>query len=440
MSSEPANAPAALTPERSIRLLLAQTEMTRRIAAGAPLYEILDFIIRFMEEESGRAICSVLLLEEHGTRLAWGSAPSLPNAYNRFVDHMRVGPANGSCGTAIYRRRAVVVTDIAHDPLWAAAREEAAAHGLKACTSMPILNAAKEPLGTFAFYFREQTAPNDYEWLLLELARDLTGIAIERLLGQRALTEANEALRAALDSRDAFLTAAAHELRTPITALKLGLDAAVDGAILPLPILRKQADRLARLVQRFLEIGRLASGDAALHRERADLREIVDDVAQRLAPALAAAGAALETTGTHTEGYWDRRELAILVENLLQNAIRFGEGAPIRVTIAAPSTGWARLEVADRGPGIDTARVRRVFDRYATAVNPRQQAGLGVGLWLVHEIAVAHGGHVTVEAAPGGGTLVTIDLPQTQAAPSGGEQERLLRGLIDETAAARTVH
>ena len=104
---------------------------------------------------------SVLLLDEDGQHLRHGAAPSLAEAYTKAIDGVRIGPKVGSCGTAVYRREPVIVTDIMSDPLWEDYRELVAPYGYRSCWSTPILSHQGTVLGVFAMYsmsVREPTA------------------------------------------------------------------------------------------------------------------------------------------------------------------------------------------------------------------------------------------------------------------------------------------
>ncbi len=164
------------------------------IATGAPLTGVLDVVNRAIEARLPGTLCSVLLLDAAGRHLLHGSAPSLPESYNDAVDGVAIGPAVGSCGTAAYDGRQVIVSDIAADPLWADYRELAREHSLAACWSTPILSSSQETLGTFAIYYRECREPRAADFEIMERMTHLAGIAIERHRAQESARELTEKL------------------------------------------------------------------------------------------------------------------------------------------------------------------------------------------------------------------------------------------------------
>src|SRR6202041_1017262 len=95
-----------------------ESRILEMIARDAPLEEILEKLVRVVEAQFAGLLCSVLLLDEDGQHVRHGAAPSLPEAYSKAIDGLPIGPKAGSCGTAMYRRESVVVTDILQDPLW----------------------------------------------------------------------------------------------------------------------------------------------------------------------------------------------------------------------------------------------------------------------------------------------------------------------------------
>jgi PAS domain S-box-containing protein len=149
------------------------------VIAHAALPEILDTLCRNIEKNHSGLLCSVLLLDADGKTLRHGAAPSLPREYSQAVDGLQTGACAGSCGTAVYRRQQVIVSDIATDPLWADYRYLALPHGLRACWSTPIASQDGGILGTFAIYYRDPRTPDDEHLQLIARATHLAAIAME---------------------------------------------------------------------------------------------------------------------------------------------------------------------------------------------------------------------------------------------------------------------
>jgi serine phosphatase RsbU (regulator of sigma subunit) len=154
-----------------------------------------------MEAQAEGLRCSVLLLSRDGIHVQHGAAPNLPEVYVKAVDGSLIGPRAGSCGTAMYTRQAVVVTDVLTDPLWADYRDHAKISGLRACWSTPILSSQGEVLGSFAMYRQESRGPRAEETRLTEVATHLAGIAIERQRAQEELLALNAQLEDRVEKR-----------------------------------------------------------------------------------------------------------------------------------------------------------------------------------------------------------------------------------------------
>jgi len=177
---------------RLASLLAGQTRLLEMVATGASLGEVLDALCRLVEGQVSGLLCSVLLLE--GDRLRDGAGPSLAATYRRATDGIVIGPSVGSCGTAAYHRRPVVVRDIAIDPRWKDYRDPALQHGLLACWSAPILTPGDECLGTFAMYYRERRRPGPREWRVLQTATHVARVAIIRARTEDALAASRRRL------------------------------------------------------------------------------------------------------------------------------------------------------------------------------------------------------------------------------------------------------
>jgi GAF domain-containing protein len=177
-----------VTERKQAELLLAgEKRLLEMIARGDSRALILRGACLLVEELASGSLSSILLLDPNANCLRHGAAPSLPLTYTKAIDGAVIGPSVGSCGTAAYRAKPVVVSDIATDPLWADFRDLALAHGLRACWSTPILSSAGKVLGTFAVYYREPHFPDQQELNVIERITHLVSIAIEREQAEEAL-------------------------------------------------------------------------------------------------------------------------------------------------------------------------------------------------------------------------------------------------------------
>ncbi len=150
------------------------------ISTGAALPAILNALCIGMEAKYPDMLCSVLLLDNDGVTLRHCASPSLPPAYSAAIDGAQVGPTVGSCGTAAYLNRQIIVSDIAIDPLWNDYRRLALPHGLRACWSTPITSSDGKVLGTFAVYYREPRSPESHHLQMINQATHLAVLAVER--------------------------------------------------------------------------------------------------------------------------------------------------------------------------------------------------------------------------------------------------------------------
>ena len=157
----------------------AQDQIKQMIEANAPLSEILSSLVLMIEAQVPEMVCSVLQLSSDGNHVKHSVAPSLPDSYLKAIDGSPIGPKHGSCGTAMFRGKPVIVTDIFKDPLWEDYRQYAAAIGMHACWSTPIMSSKGKVLGSFAMYYREPRTPTGEESRLTNVATKLAGQAIE---------------------------------------------------------------------------------------------------------------------------------------------------------------------------------------------------------------------------------------------------------------------
>ncbi len=231
----------------------------------------------------------------------------------------------------------------------------------------------------------------------------------ERLIGQ--LARKTEGLR----MRDEFIAIASHELRTPLTSMKLHIRLALralgagpeDGRRAEDLLLRidGQTNRIVRLVEDMLDSSSVASGKLSLRLERLDLGSIVRQCFDQLANPMITLEA---PEGVVVSG--DAYRLEQVVLNLLQNAIKYGQGSPVDARLASDGA-FAVLEVTDRGIGISPDSLVRIFQKYERAVSIENISGLGLGLYISRAVVEQHGGSIEVRSRLGEGSVFTVRLP-----------------------------
>jgi GAF domain-containing protein len=177
MPAAPAVAPLDQKDDRKFRA--EQERILKMIAADEPLSKILSNLVLMIEAQSPEMICSILLLSDDGNHVKHAVAPSLPENYVKVIDGEPIGPKHGSCGTAMFRGKPVIVSDISTDPLWDEYRNFAWAIGVAACWSTPIMSSKGKVLGSFAMYYREPRGPNGEERHLTDVATKLAALAIQ---------------------------------------------------------------------------------------------------------------------------------------------------------------------------------------------------------------------------------------------------------------------
>jgi diguanylate cyclase (GGDEF)-like protein len=169
-------------------ILALENKYLEMIAQDYSIHDILDSITSGIESFVPNTFASILLLDSDSKRLIHGSAPSLPKEYIEAIDGEEIGPAVGSCGTAAFLNKQIIVSNIETDPLWTDYRELALKHGLKACWSTPITVANDKVLGAFALYFKTPKEPDSRLIDLTQRMANITAITILRKQSEAQLT------------------------------------------------------------------------------------------------------------------------------------------------------------------------------------------------------------------------------------------------------------
>ncbi len=224
-----------------------------------------------------------------------------------------------------------------------------------------------------------------------------------------------EGAQRAIDLRDQFLSIASHELKTPLTSLRLQIDLAEKSgaASLRLDRLSKQVDRLTRLIEDLLDVTRIQSGKINYKLESVNLSELVSETVERMANSLAAVNCQLQTwIDPNLIVRADPGRIEQVLVNLLSNAIKYAPGSPVEVRLFDAGKGMLAIEVKDRGPGISQEKLGLIFDRFERAGMSRNIGGLGLGLFIAKQITEAHGGQIQAESSPGLGAKFTVRIPK----------------------------
>ncbi len=283
-------------------------------------------------------------------------------------------------------------------------------------------------------------------YVVLGLRKDLSSVPIEiraknhsigsktlRLVAVSDITdriknEENRVLyetsQRAIAMRDEFLSIASHELKTPLTNIKLQTQMALralrrgDKTIFEpgnvtqfIEQTDRHADRLARLIDEMLDVSKISSGKMTLDQEAFDLTQLMGELASAFDASLRRSGSTLQVDmPSACTVHADRFRIEQVISNLLSNAIKYGNAAPIRIQIERSPTEVS-ISVEDQGLGIEPADLQRIFQRFERAVSARKISGLGLGLYIANDIVQAHHGRIDVWSKPHTGSRFTVFLP-----------------------------
>src|SRR5262247_1687337 len=181
-------------------LLLAERRALEMIAEGASLTDVLKGLCAAIDDQAPEIMSTIMLKDADGKRLWPIAGPRVPKAWLQAIAPLDIGPGIGSCSTAAFHKKLVIVSDVASDPLWSGTpaadhREIALSHGLRAAWSRPLISKDDEVLGTFAMYFTEPRSPSSTDLELIEEAANIAVIAIEGERSQTALRKAFEEIK-----------------------------------------------------------------------------------------------------------------------------------------------------------------------------------------------------------------------------------------------------
>ena len=403
--------------------LLDHNNILGDLVAGRPFQEILDGLCQKTEKYSEGLLSSILILDKSKKFLHYGSAPSLPEGYVKKLPRVVPGPKVGSCGTAAFLKRAVVVEDISLDPLWEDYKEVALSNGLKACWSTPILDSEENVLGTFAVYYTQPRKPTPAEMELIKASANLAALAIQSYNAKDDLKNyAKELKRSNSDLKD-FALIASHDLQEPLRKISIFSDRLQEAKshlseqhLDYLSRMGNAAQRMQALIDDLLQLSQVTAKGKPFKKVSLDKvsREVLEDLETRL----------METQGKVTLGDLpsldaDPFQMRQLLQNLIENSLKYHKPdiPPIIHLDCQPSqNGYWNISVQDNGIGLDEKFSERIFVPLERLHGRSAYEGTGIGLAICKKIVSRHGGSISVKSQLGEGSTFTITLPKNQPA------------------------
>jgi PAS domain S-box-containing protein len=410
-------------------LLAGEKRLLEMIAKGNSLDLILDALCRLVEELSSDSLSSILMLDPHDNSLWHGAAPSLPGTYTEAINGAVIGPSEGSCGTAAYRKEPVIVSDIATDPLWVDYRDLALAHGLRACWSTPILSSDGRVFGTFAIYSREKLSPTPQQHNIIEQITHLASIAIERKQAEEALRKAQVELAhvTRVMTMGELVASIAHEVNQPLGAIVTNGHTCVRLLSRDVPDIDKSLEVIGRMITDGMRASEVIKRIRdLLHKTPVEkvplninetIQEVIALVGNDVVRSKVELKAELEADLPPVLG--DRIQLQQVILNLILNAKDAMSGVQtnpreLQMTSGKTNGGAIVVAVRDTGRGLNAKDVERIFDPFFTT----KPEGTGLGLSISRTIIEAHGGTLWATQNEDKGATIQFTLPSGSGSES----------------------
>lgn len=403
-------------------ILRLQHAVLARVASTVGiLSETLDFLCKQVEEMLPGAIASVMLIDPKDGCLRFEAGPALTAEVRAALEPLAPGAEAGSCGSAAYLKKPVIVEDTRCSRHWSSLKHIVDEFKLLACWSLPILDEHHQTLGTFAISHQFVTKPTDFHRQVLETATHMASLAIRRKRFEEQLQFAHEELAhvSRLNTMGEMASGLAHELNQPLAAIAnhafllehhAGNHEGDASFLEHSEAIREQALRAGAIITGVRNMAR----KVAPSRECMCLNSLVNKSLVMLEPELRQMGVSLfkdlseGLPSTKVDGVQIQQILINLVRNAI-DAMKDSDREDRSMTISTtrlPSSEVA-LRVSDSGPGLTESELESVFSPFQTT----KDGGMGMGLAICRSIADAHSGRLVAENGYSKGASFCLTLP-----------------------------
>jgi len=356
---------------------------------------LLNYFLKGIQKIFPGMYCSVLTLDDDSLCVRLLAAPGLPAIYAHAIDGLPIGPAEGSCGTAMYSKETVIVSDIATDPRWKDHRDLALQFGLRACWSIPVLDNRDEVLAAFAVYYDTAKSPTDVEMDIFERVANLVAIIIE---SKTELNKQKLVAQAMVDAQEKERAEIGKELHDNINQIlsttKLYLELAKNDNNERLSLITRSAGNIHNAIHEIRNISRSlvpsSIGDLGLQDSIIDLVESVQTTR--------AIHVEFYPVGNFDEKISDKAKLMLfrIIQEQINNVLKHSGARNLIIELILEETdNNIELSITDDGKGFNPEKVRKK----------------GLGLSNIMSRADLFGGKVTIQSSPGHGCRLRVQVP-----------------------------
>jgi signal transduction histidine kinase len=397
---------------RSLERLL---ETARALGAATDAEDCLKSALSAAVELTGSESASLLQYDEASKALVFKFVPW----FHRETVGATTIPVEGSVAGWVFQNgKPLAVDDAAADVRHYKKIDELTGFTTRSILAAPLMVGGK-PIGVFEV-INKKGGYTAYDILVVEMLASLAAAAMQTELLERSVRSSQEEARELDRLKNEFIAITSHELRTPL-GLILGYatflkELTGDQYHEQVDAIIRNASRLKEIIETLTSVNNYEKGSALVRARRVSVARIVDDVCSTFRNMAVDKGVALAVERDANDSLWvdiDSSKIAIVLSNLVKNAITFTEEGGHVTVRAEQQTGFVKVSVKDDGLGIPAKDLPRIFDRFYQVEShlTRKHGGMGLGLSVAKVMIEMHGGRIWAESAEGAGSTFTFLLP-----------------------------